>query len=57
MEENIKFIQYCKSETALRDVLVELTLYHYTQEFLQKLCQGTPKTLILRNLTQNHRVY
>ena len=57
MKVNIKFIQYCKSETALRDVLVELTLYHYTQDILQKLCQGTPKTLILRNLTQNHRVY
>ena len=57
MEVNVKFIQFCKSKTALWEVLVELTLYHYTQEFLQKLCQGTHKTLILRSLTQNRRVY
>ena len=57
MEVDIKFIQCCKSETALRDVLVELTLYHYIQVLLQKLCHVTAKTLISRNLIQNRRVY
>ena len=54
---NVKFIPYCKSKTALREVFVEFTKYDYIKEFLQKLCQGTPKTLILRKLTQNEKVY
>ena len=57
MEVNVKFIQFCKTKTALGEVLVESTHYHYIQEFLQKLCQGTPKILILRNLIQSQQVY
>ena len=54
---NVKFIKFWKTKTHLREVLVEFTYYHYIQEILQKLYQRTPKTLILRNLTQNQRVY
>ena len=57
MKVIVKFIQFCKTKTALGEILVEFTQYHYIQEFLQKLCQGTLKTLILWNLTQNQRVY
>ena len=56
MKVNVKFIRYCKLKTDLGEVSVDLTHYHYIQEFLQKLCQGTPKTYILRSLTQNQRV-
>ena len=53
----VEFGQFCKTKTTLREVFVEFTYYNYIQEFLQKLCQGTHKTLILRSLTQNQRVY
>ena len=45
MKENVEFIQYCKPKSALKEVLVELTHYHYIQEFLRKLCQTTHKTV------------
>ena len=54
---NVIFILFWKTKTTFREDLVEFTNYHYIQEFLQKLCQGTPKTFILRILTQNQRVY
>ena len=57
LKVNVKFIQFCKSKTDLTEVLVELTHYHYIQEFLQKLCQGTHKSLILRSITENQRVF
>ena len=52
---NVIFSPFCTTKTFSREVLVEFTHFHYMQEFLQKLCQKTPKTLILRNLTQNKR--
>ena len=57
MKINAIFDLFLKTKTALSGILVELTHYHYIQEFLQKLIQGTSKTLILRSLTQNQRVY
>ena len=57
LKVKVKFIQFCKTKTTLKEVLVEFRHYHYIQEFLQKLCQGTLKTLILRNLIQRRRVY
>ena len=57
MKVIVKFIQFCKTKTALREVFVEFTYYNYIQEILQKLCQGSPKTFILRSLTQNQRVF
>ena len=57
MKVIVKFIQICKTKTTLREVLLEFTNYYYIKEFLQKLCQGTHKTSILRSLTQNQRVY
>ena len=47
----VKFIQFCKTKTALREVFVEFTYYNYIQEILQKLCQGSPKSFILKSLT------
>ena len=49
----VGFSQFCKTKTILREVFVEFGNYYYIQEFLQKLCQGSPKTFILRSLTQN----
>ena len=57
LESKCYIFWFCKAKKTFREDLVESTNYHYIQEFLQKLCQWTPKTLILRNLTQNHRVY
>ena len=57
LKVKVKFIQFCKTKTTLKEVFVEFKQYHYTQEILQKLCQGSPKTLILKSLTQNKRVY
>ena len=57
MKVIVKFIQFGKTKTLLREVFVEFTYYHYIKEFLQKLCQGTLKTSILRNHIQNGRVY
>ena len=54
---NVKFSQFCTTKISWREVLVEFTHYHYIQEFLPKLCQGTTITLILRNLNQNQQVY
>ena len=51
MKVIVKFIQFCKTKTALREVFVEFTYYNYIQEILQKLCQGSPKSFILRSLT------
>ena len=48
--------EFCKSKTAFREVFLEFKHYHYIQEFLIKLRQGTLKTLILRNLNENRRV-
>ena len=47
---------FVKQKQHYENFFVKFTNYHYMQEFLQKLYQGTPKTLILRNLTQNQRV-
>ena len=57
MKVIVKFIQFCQTKTALREVFVEFTYYHYIQEFLQNICQGTLKTSKLSNLIQNRRVY
>ena len=57
MKVNAKFIDFTKQKKTFRVDLVELKNYHYIQEFLQKLCKWTPKTFILRSLTQNQRVY
>ena len=46
-----------QNKITFREDLVEFKNYHYIQEFLQKLCKGTPKTFILESLTQNQRVY
>ena len=48
---NLSILQNKKK--ALREDLVEFTNYYYIQEFLQEWCQVSPKTLILRSLTQN----
>ena len=54
---NSKFSPFCTTKTFSREVLEEFAHFHYIQEFLQKLYQGTLKTLILRSLTQNQRVF
>ena len=57
MKINVIFSQFCQTKTALNVVFVEFTYYHYIQEFLQNICQGTLKTSKLSNLIQNRRVY
>ena len=34
LKVNVKYIQYCKSQIDLREVLVEFTQNHFIQEFL-----------------------
>ena len=57
LESKCYIYWFCKAKKTFREDLVESTNYHYIQEFLQKLYQGTPKPFILRSLAQNQRVY